>query len=920
MADITLVADVSSIRDAQKALKRFSDASDKLGRSVLGTINKINNVASGWDQVNKAYKQGTINSKALKAAQTELARELAVLNGYYKANGQLNTQRALAELRAAQAARENARATEEAARAAQQAAQRQNELRMRFQEGYAAFARARAQMRDLREALRNNIITTEQYREAVRRLREEQQRQNGQNQGNIRSQNNLGLAVQQTGYQVGDFFVQVQSGTNALVAFGQQATQLVGVLPLIHAQLGMSAMRAIALSTGLGIAIPIVTAIGAAFMRTSGSGKTLEQTLSDLEQASSDLHESFTFLERKDLQQTFGFLTESVLEASEAMKTLRAQNELKKLEQTLRDIGGLSQAGIFDNFVQGLISIGTFGINIKTPEMLDEEKFKKLGLNMSKATFDSYIQGMAYLAKSGDRVSVVNNFNDMMKEIAESGAELPSATFDILNQLYNSMVAVAESNAKFSKETETSLRTQISHQQQIATIQDQVNAARKELRATYNTEERSLQQQIALARMKVQFGEDSVEVERLIAQQARENYRLAQLEKGIKGNLLNDLMEQYDTHVSITNQIGSSADNARDLADALREANSAMAGLAGFSASLDKALAVSVAKVEALRTGANAAVAGTITGMRVDLDRRMQEAVGAGVDRSIVESMFGAERSKISQLEASENQRVKLQESLRGGSSGGVGGGSAKTQEDYLAKLQQEADRKLSLIGLSEQEARVKEIIFQLQDKQLPVEQERIEKIIATEEAIRKANEAEQQREQMMNTITSNIESAFMSVVDGSKSVEDAFKSMLRNIILAIYQQQVAQPAATAIGDIIKSFFANGGAFSKGVQFYAKGDVFNSPTAFQHSGGLGVMGEAGPEAIMPLKRGKNGKLGVQMEGSGGGVTIHQNFNFSANGDDSVKRIIRGEIPRITEATKAAVVDAKRRGGSYGRSF
>jgi len=143
---------------------------------------------------------------------------------------------------------------------------------------------------------------------------------------------------------------------------------------------------------------------------------------------------------------------------------------------------------------------------------------------------------------------------------------------------------------------------------------------------------------------------------------------------------------------------------------------------------------------------------------------------------------------------------------------------------------------------------------------------------------------------------------------------------MLRNIILAVYQTEVAKPAATAITSIVGTLFkADGGAFHKGVEMFANGGVVGSPTMFGHSGGLGVMGEAGPEAIMPLKRGSNGKLGVQMEG-GGAVTIHQSFNFSANGDESVKRIIRGEVPRITEATKAAVLDSKRRGGSYGRSF
>jgi len=43
--------------------------------------------------------------------------------------------------------------------------------------------------------------------------------------------NKFGMVSQQVGYQVGDFFVQVQSGTSALVAFGQQGTQLAGLLP-----------------------------------------------------------------------------------------------------------------------------------------------------------------------------------------------------------------------------------------------------------------------------------------------------------------------------------------------------------------------------------------------------------------------------------------------------------------------------------------------------------------------------------------------------------------------------------------------------------------------------------------------------------------------------------------------------------------
>ena len=83
--------------------------------------------------------------------------------------------------------------------------------------------------------------------------------------------NRFGLLVQQTGYQAGDFLVQIQSGTNAFVAFGQQATQLVGILPMFATELGVSAIALGGITLGLSIAIPLLTALGAYFMRTSES-------------------------------------------------------------------------------------------------------------------------------------------------------------------------------------------------------------------------------------------------------------------------------------------------------------------------------------------------------------------------------------------------------------------------------------------------------------------------------------------------------------------------------------------------------------------------------------------------------------------------------------------------------------------------
>jgi hypothetical protein len=72
--------------------------------------------------------------------------------------------------------------------------------------------------------------------------------------------------------------------------------------------------------------------------------------------------------------------------------------------------------------------------------------------------------------------------------------------------------------------------------------------------------------------------------------------------------------------------------------------------------------------------------------------------------------------------------------------------------------------------------------------------------------------------------------------------------------------------------------FADGGSFSQGrVMPFAKGGVFSSPTTVPMRGGTGLMGEAGPEAIMPLARGPDGSLGVRG-GGGGAVTVNMNIS------------------------------------------
>ncbi len=88
---------------------------------------------------------------------------------------------------------------------------------------------------------------------------------------------------------------------------------------------------------------------------------------------------------------------------------------------------------------------------------------------------------------------------------------------------------------------------------------------------------------------------------------------------------------------------------------------------------------------------------------------------------------------------------------------------------------------------------------------------------------------------------------------------------------------------------------AKGGAYaSESLSAYSN-RIVSTPTYFAFAKGAGLMGEAGPEAIMPLTRSADGSLGVRMVGtpgatSGGGDTIiHQHFNISGNGDAALKQ-------------------------------
>ena len=152
-------------------------------------------------------------------------------------------------------------------------------------------------------------------------------------------------------------------------------------------------------------------------------------------------------------------------------------------------------------------------------------------------------------------------------------------------------------------------------------------------------------------------------------------------------------------------------------------------------------------------------------------------------------------------------------------------------------------------------------------------------------------------------------------VTTGKLNFSDLARSIIADLTRIAVRAFITKPLFGSIfPDIDISNSAKGNVFAKNkIVPYAKGGIVDKPTLFPMANGMGLMGEAGPEAVMPLKRGANGKLGVMSQG-GGSTNIVVNVDASGStveGDEEGGR----ELGRlISVAIQSELINQKRPGG------
>ena len=878
MADIQIVMQVVGEKSIVNATK--------------STVNLENKVKS----LSKSLEAGRISESQFSTGLKELRKTLDG-NGKAWQSNKAQIDNYVKSLRSAEAAQKAATAAQEAAKkqaqsvremnaalAAQRKAQDENtaslsRLRAGYDANYAAEQRRLELKRRLRQEVLNGNMTLREAGAELLKYRQYVQQFNTAQMAATKASNRFGVVTQQAGYQIGDFLVQVQSGTNYMVAFGQQATQLVGILPLLAPAggtfMGLGAGALIGLSTGLGIVIPLLTAFGAYLIR---SKKNTDETVDS---------------------------------------TKKLNEELKSLDQTL------------DNW-------------IKT------KKAAQAGL-----TVEEYISGES-----------IKEAEENLKAAKEALEALQTFQMQAAAGAVSSLPGGGLLLSLLGKDPESALEVIGAAEEEFVKAQKRLDTLRakqdEERQKRYEDERFELEQQLAMQRAILNFGEGSRRVKDLALQQEIEKYdRIIDRQVDVKelteehaeelkrlnaehlrneaarksaADSLRPLMGQIgaDTTVvteetiELTKKLGGSVEEAIKLQKALDEGKVSASQLRGIDLEKGITPAVKAAKELAEQLGISFRIAAALSGaiVRGDdaeaLDPRSQRYDPAAARLARMKEIMGSD-DLYKGLPKDKTTR---------------GGGKTEAEElaDRIAKLEEQIKLEQELSGKSEARKRVIQALgveFTQQNEAATATYE------AQIEAIMEATRLEQERQALMDSIQGTLESGFMSMVDGTKSVKDAFKDMARQIIAELYRVLVVQQMVGsfdmksktgsgimgAIGNLL--FNANGNAFSNGrVTPFANGGVVGSPTYFPMSGGqTGLMGEAGPEAIMPLKRDKNGRLGVSVEGGSGSVNVTNNINVTGGSDPAAIRMeVAKLMPQITNATKTAVIDARRRGGQMKAAF
>ncbi|EFK6676767.1 phage tail tape measure protein [Escherichia coli] len=164
--------------------------------------------------------------------------------------------------------------------------------------------------------------------------------------------------------------------------------------------------------------------------------------------------------------------------------------------------------------------------------------------------------------------------------------------------------------------------------------------------------------------------------------------------------------------------------------------------------------------------------------------------------------------------------------------------------------------------------------------------------------------------EQMFTVAFSSAGNALATFCTTGKLNFKSFTSSLLSDMARIMAQMAMMQAVKGVGSLFGfTTNADGGVYQSADLSRYSGTVVNRPTFFAFAKGAGVMGEAGPEAILPLRRGADGKLGVVADTGGSGMVMFApQYNIGINNDGTNGQIGPAALKVVYDLGKKAAAD------------
>ena len=691
--------------------------------------------------------------------------------------------------------------------------------------------------------------------------------------------NTFNMRVQQTGYQLQDFVVQLQSGTSFFTAFGQQGSQLAGIFGPAGAVFG----AVIALGSALGgLAYAAIT--GKEALKDLGDASSdLESSVSGLENAYSNLDNSEFFDKFGSLKTTFEDLNSLTISLAENISNLEAASAIKAVAATVTE-GGPS---VFRPAAMGGLSINDMlmagGIGKAQTKAAAAGVSESLGGVVSAGQVEVYFKQFEKLA-DGPVEQLRDKMLEFLNVVKESPKGLGEANLEGLN-LLQTLDAVTQSLGRQIALTDGSAQAIKDSAQAEADLLDEV----EDLYALMSKEEKD--------RAKAQ------------KQAAKEAKKYAAGEAAMLKILKKRADDRNKAEITFLKIMQASMNERQKGLDAEKRIDDLIKGRVS---KMHEQAALMISEGAYRKAGADETyIQNELEKKKLELYIKQEKLNDDQAEslRLALEALQDQEQT-LKRINIEEQARLSLQ-SLQ-----------VKAIEESPAG---QALRKYGARGTRSD----KDPIFGTG----PREGESIYDTDKTNKAIketidltRELTDTQKQQVAIADSVSGAFGDFFMGLVDGTTSAKDAFRSMAADIIQQLYRILVVEQLVKSISGAITGAFTPAPYAGEGTDppVAPRGNLLNLDGGGYTGSGPRSGGLDGKGGFMAMLHPRETVVDHTKGQGAGGTVVNQVFNISANTSDDTKRLVTQTIaqasPAIINQSVGAVMNQRRRGGAMKSAF